>query len=109
MRRLESEPITRGVTPVDVPRMHSVPLKKRKVFDGVQVPTLREILRRKAVQRAEMRTDTINARVSVPRTPSPRSTRSKSGTPQSVLAPSDEDELDWENFYVDGVSSGESH
>jgi hypothetical protein len=110
MRKLESEPATRDVTPVDIPRMNSVPLKKRKVFDGIQVPTFREVSRRKLVQRTETSKNTLGTKqdhVSVPSIPS-RSARRKSRTPTSTLPPiagSDEDDLDWENFRVN-VSSG---
>ncbi|KAF8551674.1 hypothetical protein OG21DRAFT_1605154 [Imleria badia] len=111
VRKLESEPATRDVTPVDVPRTNSVPLKKRKVFDGVQVPTFREISRRKMVQRAETSKSTIDPRQSVasaPKTPSSSRAWSKSRTLQPTLPSSvgsDEDDLDWENFRVDETSS----
>ncbi|KAG9315759.1 hypothetical protein JVU11DRAFT_3408 [Chiua virens] len=48
-RRLESEPITRHVTPVDIQRTNSAPPKTRMVFDGVQVPTFRQVLRQERV------------------------------------------------------------
>lgn len=113
MRKLESEPATRDVTPVDVPRMNSVPLKKRKVFDGIQVPTFREVSRRKLVQSKRAETSqnalgTEQGRVSATQTPS-RSARRKSRTPTSTFPPfvgSDEDDLDWENLRVDVSSSG---
>ncbi|KAH0832070.1 hypothetical protein J3R83DRAFT_12978 [Lanmaoa asiatica] len=94
VRKLESEPVTRDVTPINVPRMNSVPLKKREVFDGVQVPTLREVSRWKMVQRAETSKNTLGTRqdpVSVPKTPS--------------SVGSDEDNLDWENVHVSVTSS----
>ena len=112
MRNLESEPATRYVTPVEVLRMNSVPLKKRKVFDGIHVPTFGEVSRGKLVRRVETSKNTLNTgqgRVSVPQTPSPRSVRRKSRTPTSSLPPSaesDEDDLDWENLRVDVTSSG---
>ena len=91
--------------------MHSVPLQKRKVFDGVQVPTLREVLRRKLVQRAETSKNTLNtrlARVSIPKAPSLRGTRREVWSPTSSSPPStgsDEGDLDWENLRVDDVTS----
>lgn len=111
MRKLESEPATREVTPINVPRMSSVPLKKRKVFDGVQVPTFREISHRKMVQKAETRKNTLCTRqgpMSVSHTSSPCSAQ-RERTPPPALPPSvgsDKDNLDWENLRVDATLPG---
>ncbi|KAG6377108.1 hypothetical protein JVT61DRAFT_1159 [Boletus reticuloceps] len=105
VRRLESEPATRDVTPVDVPRTNSVPLK-RKAFDGVHVPTLREVSHRRTVQRAETSKNTVDtgrSHESVPQAHALCVARRRNRTPQSPLPPSvgsDEDDLDWENFRV---------
>ncbi|KAF8133804.1 hypothetical protein EV363DRAFT_1567111, partial [Boletus edulis] len=114
VRRLESEPAaTRDVTPVDVPRMNSVPLK-RKVFDGVHVPTLREVSHRRSVQRAETSKNTVDtgrSHESVPQAHASCGGR-RNRTPQSPLPSSvgsDEDDLDWENFCVHRTPSGKYH
>ena len=108
VRKSVSEPATRDVTPVEVLRMTSVPLKKRKVFDGVQVPTFREVSRQKMAQEAGTNKNILSTGqglVSVPRTPSSSSPQRKKRTSPSMG--SDEDDLDWENFHVDATSSGE--
>lgn len=91
--------------------MSSVPLKKRQVFDGVEVLTFQAIARRRAVQRAGTTKDIIHTGqdlVSIPPTPSSRRARTKRAM-QSTLPSSigsDEDDLDWEDFCIDGTSSG---
>lgn len=112
VRKLASEPATREVTPINVLRMNSVPLKKRKVFDGVQVPTLREVPRPKMVQRAETSRNTLSIGqdlVFIPQIPSSCGAQRKRKTPPSTLplpVGSDEEDLDWENFRVGATSSG---
>lgn len=93
--------------------MNSMPLKKRMVFDGVHVPTLRKVMRRwEMVQRAETSKNAVRTEqglVSAPHTPSSRSAQRKSRISPFTLPSSvgsDEDNFDWEDFYVDVTSPG---
>ncbi|KAF9221620.1 hypothetical protein BS17DRAFT_785072 [Gyrodon lividus] len=109
LRNIESEPTTRVITPISIARTHSVPTKPRKmVFDGIEVPTLRQVLRNEKAETGVRRKKTLNSELGlsfVPHTPPSCTADTKrmflSPLPSSVGSDEEEDIDEWENMYID--------
>ncbi|KIJ62577.1 hypothetical protein HYDPIDRAFT_41726 [Hydnomerulius pinastri MD-312] len=114
LRKVESEPASRSITPVMVARTNSMPTTCRKmVFDGVELPTLREILRKGKAREVKETKTTPSPGCSpsaMQRTPSPSRAFTERRMSWSPLSPSvgsedEEDFDDWERTHLDGTSS----
>ncbi|KAF9241176.1 hypothetical protein BU15DRAFT_73648 [Melanogaster broomeanus] len=103
LRKLDSEPVTRDITPISIARTNSVPVKSRKMtFDGIEVPTLREVLRKEKALKTEVRKNTPSSEPG----PSGHKDENALSPLPSSMGSDEEDEIeDWENTRIDGTLS----
>ncbi|KIK91247.1 hypothetical protein PAXRUDRAFT_830994 [Paxillus rubicundulus Ve08.2h10] len=101
LRKIESEPITRDITPIMFARAKSLPTKSRKIFDGVEVLTLREVLRRDKAERVRVGEKSL----SFEQEPSFVQRMCFSPLPSSVGSDEEVDIDDWEKPYIEAILS----